>query len=311
MSDSPGPFVQSMSGTPDPAFPASLPGARSGMLSDQTQLDATLANQPTQNWVDPSPLAQPPTIPYTPDSSTYTQSHQPSFQPSLPKLQQQKPLFSWSGQSPAQPVSGMYRDYSQPTPSTASSWMYGQTPSTAESFMAAPALTPLSSVQPELTYTGISPTFANLAQNGLHTASLDVPRRPGPIRHHSAHSVSGAPMAPPADPTFAWSATHPSQVPPPLGGTSFTLSQPPFAARRPSVMPVPIYPPDPMMAQRRLHPSPDLRGGHPFRGMHRPSASARFSHMKQNSLGQDLKPPRFKPTAEQKAILVESYENNP
>jgi hypothetical protein len=33
--------------------------------------------------------------------------------------------------------------------------------------------------------------------------------------------------------------------------------------------------------------------------------------MKQASFGQDQKPPRFKPTAEQKALLIDAYEKNP
>lgn len=290
-------------------------------MPDQPDLEPALIAQPTPSWYGACVPSQASTIPYTPDTSSYNAAA--SFQAPLPKTQsQQKPLFSWSGQTAMNPITGTYRDFNQPTPSTAaSSWVYGQTPSTGDSFMGTGlGLTPVSSHQPDVSYTGLSPTFAGLSQHGiggggLHTASLDVqPGRPGPMRHHSAHSVSGAPLAPQvsSDPSYAYTFTYPpsSQVPPPLQQTnSFTLSQPPFAARRPAGMPAPIFSHDPMMAARRLHPSPDPRSG--VKGMHRPSASARFSHMKQGSLGIDSKPPRFKPTPEQKAILIESYENNP
>ena len=315
MSESPAPPpVQPLSTTPE----IPVPPTRSSTMHPQPDFESSMLAQPAPIWFDTS-MAQSQavsTIPYTPDSSSYTQNQ--AFQSTLPKsMPQQKPLYSWSNQASAMSIPGAYRDFGgQPTPSTASIWLYGQTPSTAESFGAmGPGLTPVTGHPSDMSYTGLSPTFAGMTQGGgLHTASLDAqPRRPGPIRHHSAHSVSSVPMfsTPSGDGSYPWPYSYTSQVPPPLQN-SFTLSQPPFNARRPTVMSSPMYPPDQMGAPRRLHPSPDSRGAQaPYRGMHRASASDRYSHMKQGSFGQDMKPPRFKPTAEQKAILIDAYEKNP
>lgn len=319
MSESPAPPpVQPLSTTPEIPIPATM----SSTMHTQSDFEGSMLAQPAPIWFDATmnTQSQPSIVPYTTDSSSYTQNQ--AFQSTtMPKtLPQQKPLYSWSNQAAAMSMPGTYRDFGQPTPSTASTWLYGQTPSTAESFgQMGPGLTPLTGQQPDISYTGLSPTLAGMTQGGgLHTASLDAqPRRPGPIRHHSAHSVSGVPMF--SNPSgggssYPWPYSYPSQVPPPLKN-SFTLSQPPFNARRPNVMSSPMYPPDQMWTPRRLHPSPDSRGGQgPYRGMHRVSGSDRYGHgghMKQGSFGQDQKPPRFKPTAEQKAILIDAYEKNP
>jgi len=47
-----------------------------------------------------------------------------------------------------------------------------------------------------------------------------------------------------------------------------------------------------------------MRSGHsPFRSVHYPGSAGRVGQQRHSSLGQEAKPPRFKPTQEQKAIL--------
>jgi len=304
MSDSPMPTIDMMGQSMD----GSLPGSH---MPSPAPVEGNIDAIP---WLDHSLGTS--TFPFTPMSSSYT-NNQP-IQPGMAKPTshgQNKPLFTWSSQTFGQSTPGPYRDYSQPTPSTASSLFYGQTPLTRESFPA-PSLTPSTGHVSDSSYTGISPSFSFLANelngdgaNGEHTL-----RRPVPIRHLSTSSVGTVPRSAPYGHSMsAWPYSYSGQgpVPPPMQN-NFTLSQPPFSTRRPPTEPLPMYPPEPYQSSRRLHPSPGMRSGHsPFRSVHYPGSAGRGGHQRHASLGQEAKPPRFKPTQEQKAILIETYETNP
>jgi hypothetical protein len=269
------------------------------------------------SWLDPTAQAAL-GFPFTPMSSTYNggQSTQPRIPKATPQAQNDlKPLFTWSSQTFGQNA-GNYRDYSQPTPSTASSLFYRQTPVSTESFLTAPSLTPLTGNGSDSSYTGVSPGFSYLGNDVNADGSItgSAPRRPTPIRHSSTNSVGTLSRPSPYGHSMsAWpySYSGPGPVPPPMTN-NFTLSQPPFSTRRPPTEPLPMYPPEQYQSTRRLHPSPGMRSAHsPFRSAHYSISAGRGGHHRHASLGQEAKPPRFKPTAEQKAILIETYETNP
>jgi hypothetical protein len=292
MSDSPMPTIDMMGQSIDGSLPGShmpSPAPGEGQTDPMPWLDHSLGTS---------------TFPFTPMSSSYNNNH--PVQPGMVKptsQAQNKPLFTWASQTFGQSNPGPYRDYSQPTPSTASSLYYGQTPLTQESFLTAPSLTPLSGQASDNSYTGISPNFSYLANevNGDGSNGGSTQRRPVPIRHSSTSSVGTVPRSAPYGHAIgAWPYSYSGPVPPPMQN-NFTLSQPPFSTRRPPTEPLPMYPPEPYQTARRLHPSPGMRSGSAGRG----------GHQRHASLGQEAKPPRFKPTQEQKAILIETYETNP
>ena len=307
MSESPMPMIDMM-GQP---IETSLPGSHvpSPALGEtQSVVDNAMP------WFDHS-LA-PSSFPFTPVSSAYNNVHPlPSGMSKSVPPSQTKPLFTWTSQNFGHSQPGSYRDYSQPTPSTASSLFYGQTPVTSESMIDSSSLTPLTGNGQDNAYTGISPGFSYLSHDPNGDGSMGTTiRRPVPIRHLSTNSVGAAPRSAPyghAVSPYPYSYSGHGPVPPPMP-TSFTLSQPPFSTRRPPTEPLPMYPPEPYQSSRRLHPSPGMRSGHsPFRSVHYPGSAGRGVHQRHTSLGQEAKPPRFKPTQEQKAILIETYETNP
>jgi len=306
MSQSPMPVIDIM-GRP---LDSSLPGSHvpSPALGDtQTSVDNAML------WYDQSLGTS--SFPFTPVSSSYNTTHPlPSGMSKSVPHAQTKPLFTWASQNFGQNPSGAYRDYSQPTPSTASSLFYGQTPVTNDSFLSGSGLTPLSGNGTDNASTGASPGFSYLNHDPNGDGSSTTQRRPVPIRHLSTNSVGALSRSAPyghAISPWPYSYSGHGPVPPPMP-TSFTLSQPPFSTRRPPMEPLPMFPPEPYQSSRRLHPSPGMRSGHsPFRSVHYPGSAGRVGHQRHSSLGQEAKPPRFKPTQEQKAILIETYETNP
>jgi hypothetical protein len=294
-----------------------LPGAGSLASTENSTQNTQDRNESPLTWFNPSVASS--GFPYTPVSTAYdaTQAMQlPTIsKPSYHEFE--KPLFTWSGQNVNPAVSGTYRDSSQATPSTAASWVYGQTPRTSESFLNAPGLTPLTSGHAsDSSYTGLSPAFGYLASNSAndamdqHQATIQQ-RRPVPIRHMTTNSVMTVPRsAPYGQSVGSWPYSYSGPIPAPMP-THFTLSQPPFSTRRMPNDPLPMYSPDSFQTSRRLHPSPGARGHASFRSVHYTPPGGRMGHARHASLGQEAKPPRFKPTLEQKAILIETYEKNP
>ena len=306
MSESPMPVID-ITGRP---LDSSLPGSHvpSPALGDaQTSVDNAML------WYNQSLGTS--SFPFTPVSSSYNTTHPlpTGISKSVPH-NQTKPLFTWASQNFGQNPSGQYRDYGQPTPSTASSLFYGQTPVTSDSFLGGPGLTPLSGNGTDNVSTGVSSGFSYLDHGPNGDGVSTTQRRSVPIRHLSTNSVGALPNSAPfghATSPWPYSYSGHAPVPPPMQ-TSFTLSQPPFSTRRPPTEPLPMFPPEPYQSSRRLHPSPGMRSGHsPFRSVHYPGSAGRGVHHRHNSLGQEAKPPRFKPTQEQKAILIETYETNP
>lgn len=294
-----------------------LPGSGGVPTSSQTDTQNTqMKSESPMNWFNPSVATS--AFPYTSVSSACDASQ--AMQPPLiskPMYQEQdKPLFTWSGQNVNPAMPGSYRDFNQATPSTAASWVYGQTPRTSESFLNAPGLTPLTGGHAsDSSYTGLSPAFSYLASNSAndamdHQQANLQQRRPVPIRHMSTNSVVTVPRSAPYGHSMgSWPYSYSGPVPPPMPN-HFTLSQPPFTARRMANEAIPMYSPDAFQSSRRLHPSPGARGHASFRSVHY-TPPGRMGHARHASLGQEAKPPRFKPTLEQKAILIETYEKNP
>jgi hypothetical protein len=289
-----------------------LPGGSA--TATTTDGDSQTRTETPINWFNPAMGTS--GFPYTPVSSSYNAS-QAMHPPALAKtqLQEEKPLFTWSGQNVNPTLPGTYRDHSQATPSTATSWMYSQTARTSDSFLTAPSLTPLSGHASDSSYTGLSPAFGYLATNSASELSDQrqetIQRhRPVPIRHMTTNSVGTIPRSASYGYSMgSWPYPYSGPIPPP-SSNQFTLSQPPFAARRITNEPI-LFEPDAYHGSRRLHPSPGARGHTSFRSVHYTPPGGRMGHTRHASLGQEAKPPRFKPTLEQKAILIETYERNP